>query len=104
MKWTRFLVHWNLDTNPFAPQYRQQTLDFMKAEKWIHSICDEPQSGEGSIPTVLEVIDPEKLLIRFHGRNVYGWQKRNADNWREVRYFIVIIIRNSRIGQIPSKN
>jgi uncharacterized protein YecE (DUF72 family) len=58
----------------------------MKTENWIHSICDEPQSGEGSIPTVLEAIDPAKLLIRFHGRNVYGWQKRNAENWREVRY------------------
>ncbi|MEH7112394.1 DUF72 domain-containing protein [Neobacillus niacini] len=70
----------------FLPQYRQQTLDFMKEEKWIHSICDEPQSGEGSIPTVLEAVDTEKLLIRFHGRNVHGWQKRQAENWREVRY------------------
>jgi uncharacterized protein YecE (DUF72 family) len=58
----------------------------MKAEKWIHSICDEPQSGEGSIPTVLEPTTKDHVLVRFHGRNVYGWQKRNADNWREVRY------------------
>ncbi|MFK9090033.1 DUF72 domain-containing protein [Bacillus salipaludis] len=70
----------------FTPQYRQQTLDFMKTENWIHSICDEPQSGEGSIPTVIEVTDPQKVLVRFHGRNVNGWQKRNAENWREVRY------------------
>jgi uncharacterized protein YecE (DUF72 family) len=70
----------------FTPRYRQNTLDFMKEEKWIHSICDEPQSGEGSIPTVLEAINSEKLLIRFHGRNVHGWQKRQAENWREVRY------------------
>ena len=58
----------------------------MKEEKWIHSICDEPQSGEGSIPTILEAIDSEKLLIRFHGRNVHGWQKRQDADWREVRY------------------
>ena len=70
----------------FLPKYRQQTLDFMKEEKWIHSICDEPQSGEGSIPTILEAIDSEKLLIRFHGRNVHGWQKRQDADWREVRY------------------
>lgn len=25
------------------------------------------------------------MLIRFHGRNVHGWQKR-TENWREVRY------------------
>jgi uncharacterized protein YecE (DUF72 family) len=58
----------------------------MKEEKWIHSICDEPQSGEGSVPTVLQTTNLEKVLIRFHGRNVHGWQKRTADNWREVRY------------------
>ncbi|NRD76413.1 DUF72 domain-containing protein [Bacillus sp. BRMEA1] len=70
----------------FTPQYRQRTLDFMTAEKWIHSICDEPQSGEGSIPVVLHSTDTEKVLVRFHGRNTYGWQKRNAENWRDVRY------------------
>jgi uncharacterized protein YecE (DUF72 family) len=70
----------------FAQQYRKRTLDFMKAEKWIHSICDEPQAGDGSIPAVLETADSDKLLIRFHGRNLHGWQKRNAENWREVRY------------------
>lgn len=70
----------------FAPKYRQQTLAFMRAEGWIHSICDEPQSGEGSIPTILETTDPDKVLVRFHGRNVHGWQKQSAENWREVRY------------------
>lgn len=70
----------------FSSQYRQKTLDFLTIEKWIHSICDEPQSGEGSIPTVLKVTTPEKVLVRFHGRNLHGWQKRNAEDWREVRY------------------
>ncbi|MEH7118656.1 DUF72 domain-containing protein, partial [Neobacillus vireti] len=70
----------------FAAAYRKKTLQFMKAEKWIHSICDEPQSGEGSIPTVLHPTTKDKVLVRFHGRNVYGWQKRNAENWRDVRY------------------
>jgi uncharacterized protein YecE (DUF72 family) len=70
----------------FLPEYRQKTLDFMAREKWIHSICDEPQSGEGSIPTVLRVTTPDKVLVRFHGRNVHGWQKRSGEDWREVRY------------------
>jgi uncharacterized protein YecE (DUF72 family) len=70
----------------FTPHYLQKTLDFMTVEKWIHSICDEPQSGEGSIPTVLNATDAKKVLVRFHGRNVHGWQKRNGENWREVRY------------------
>lgn len=70
----------------FIEKYRQQTLDFIRTEKWIHSICDEPQSGEGSIPTVLETLSQDQVLVRFHGRNVVGWQKRNTENWREVRY------------------
>lgn len=70
----------------FTPEYRQKTLEFMKEEKWIHSICDEPQSGEGSVPTILQTTDPDKVLVRFHGRNVHGWQKRKGEDWREVRY------------------
>ncbi|WNS74851.1 DUF72 domain-containing protein [Bacillus sp. DTU_2020_1000418_1_SI_GHA_SEK_038] len=70
----------------FKPEYKEKTIQFMKEENWIHSICDEPQAGEGSIPTVLETVNNEKVLIRFHGRNVHGWQKKNAENWREVRY------------------
>ncbi|WML47058.1 DUF72 domain-containing protein [Neobacillus sp. PS3-34] len=65
---------------------RDKTLEFIKEENWIHSICDEPQSGQGSIPLVLEAVNPEKVLVRLHGRNVHGWQKKNAENWREVRY------------------
>jgi uncharacterized protein YecE (DUF72 family) len=70
----------------FAGETEQKTLQFMKEENWIHSICDEPQAGQGSIPTVLKSTSPEKVLVRFHGRNVHGWNKTSGDNWREVRY------------------
>ncbi|KKI93367.1 hypothetical protein WQ54_03775 [Bacillus sp. SA1-12] len=71
----------------FSPEYHDKTLQFMEAEKWIHSIVDEPQAGERSIPAVLHPTDPAKTLIRFHGRNVHGWNKpASGDNWRDVRY------------------
>lgn len=70
----------------FENGMRDKTLEFIKEEKWIHSICDEPQAGQGSIPIVLEAVNSEKVLVRLHGRNVHGWQKKNAENWREVRY------------------
>jgi uncharacterized protein YecE (DUF72 family) len=70
----------------FYPKYKDQTLSFMRDEKWIHSICDEPQAGIGSIPTILETTDQDNVLVRFHGRNVHGWQQKNGVNWREVRY------------------
>ncbi|UTE73894.1 DUF72 domain-containing protein [Rossellomorea marisflavi] len=70
----------------YSPEFRQGTLSFMKNEDWIHSICDEPQAGEGSVPRVVEATNGDATLIRFHGRNVYGWNHTGKENWREVRY------------------
>ncbi len=70
----------------FYPQYRASTLRFMEEENWIHSICDEPQAGMGSVPTVLTPTNKEKTLVRLHGRNTAAWMKPNGKNWREVRY------------------
>lgn len=72
----------------FSEAYRDRTIRFMKQEGWIHTIVDEPQVGDGSVPIVPVATHPEMTLIRMHGRNVYGWvSPKNADtNWREVRY------------------
>lgn len=71
----------------FSEAYYNQTLDYMKQDKWIHSICDEPQAGERSIPFVPVITHTEKTLYRFHGRNVYGWNKpAKGQDWRDVRY------------------
>ncbi|WP_121640732.1 DUF72 domain-containing protein [Virgibacillus sp. Bac330] len=72
----------------FSDRFRQSTLSFMKQEGWVHSIVDEPQAGEGSIPTVPVVTNEAQTLIRFHGRNAVGWNKPTSidTNWRDVRY------------------
>ncbi|RFU70096.1 DUF72 domain-containing protein [Peribacillus saganii] len=70
----------------FAPKFYDKTLAFMESEGWIHSICDEPQAGDGSVPIVLKSTNKEKTLVRFHGRNLHGWQKTGGKDWREVRY------------------
>ncbi len=72
----------------FVAGMRDRTLQFMEREGWIHSICDEPQAGVGSVPTVLHPTHPDLTLVRMHGRNVSGWtsQGRERDEWREVRY------------------
>ncbi|MFD3446173.1 DUF72 domain-containing protein [Microbacteriaceae bacterium 4G12] len=69
----------------FSPLFRERTLTFMEQEGWIHTICDEPQAGVGSVPTVLHPTHPELTLIRFHGRNVHGWVNNGQANWRAVR-------------------
>ncbi|MCL1989490.1 MAG: DUF72 domain-containing protein [Defluviitaleaceae bacterium] len=70
----------------FNEIYAHETLAFMKQEGFIHTIVDAPQVGMGSVPTVLEATHPELTLIRFHGRNISGWNPENKDNWRQVRY------------------
>ncbi|MFC0270907.1 DUF72 domain-containing protein [Metabacillus herbersteinensis] len=86
-----------MEDNPIALEFRHQswfnsnfydkTLTFMESENWIHSICDEPQAGLGSVPTVLHPTNSQKTLIRMHGRNVHGWKKpASGTDWREVRY------------------
>ncbi|SER11959.1 Uncharacterized conserved protein YecE, DUF72 family [Gracilibacillus ureilyticus] len=67
-------------------EYRDNTMDFLREEDWIHVICDEPQAGTGSIPIVLETSNNNQALIRFHGRNVHGWNNHGQENWREVRF------------------
>jgi uncharacterized protein YecE (DUF72 family) len=70
----------------FQPGLQQKTLKFMEDEGWIHSICDEPQAGIGSVPTILHATDPQLTLVRLHGRNAGGWNNTGDANWRDVRY------------------
>jgi uncharacterized protein YecE (DUF72 family) len=70
----------------FEPEFKEKTLEFMGEQNWIHSICDEPQAGVGSVPTVLQATHPNITIIRIHGRHVAGWNQGIASNWREVRY------------------
>ncbi|CAG7653247.1 DUF72 domain-containing protein [Paenibacillus allorhizosphaerae] len=70
----------------FAGEMRDKTLAFMRKEGWIHSVCDEPQAGIGSVPTVLETTDSNVTMVRMHGRNASGWNQGGGPNWREVRY------------------
>ena len=36
----------------YSEAFREETLSFMKEEGWIHSVADEPQAGEESVPLV----------------------------------------------------
>lgn len=56
----------------FKEEMRDKTLAFMEREGWMHSICDEPQAGVGSVPTVLQATHSDLTVVRFHGRNVSG--------------------------------
>lgn len=72
----------------YSATFKQQTLDFLRKLKVIHSVCDEPQAGDGSIPLVASTTRSDKVLVRLHGRNIHGWRNTTGDDqaWRKVRY------------------
>ncbi|WBL14357.1 DUF72 domain-containing protein [Sutcliffiella sp. NC1] len=71
----------------FKGEMKEKTLQFMRSEKWIHSVCDEPQAGEKSVPTIVNATDNTKTLVRFHGRNVHAWTMPvKGQEWRDIRY------------------
>jgi len=70
----------------YADNVVQQTMDFLQEHQLIHTICDEPQAGVGSVP-FHPVVTADKALVRIHGRNIHGWRNTgNAENWRKVRF------------------
>lgn len=72
----------------YSPKFQQGTLAFLREIDVIHSVCDEPQAGDGSIPLVPVSTRSDKVLFRLHGRNFHGWRNTSGDNdaWRKVRY------------------
>ncbi|WP_436861060.1 DUF72 domain-containing protein [Staphylococcus caeli] len=71
----------------FNAERKEDTLAFLTHQQLIHAVCDEPQAGQGSIP-LINRITHETAFVRYHGRNVHGWTKKDLTDeaWRDVRY------------------
>ncbi len=70
----------------YAEAMKEKTIAFLKEHGFIHTVCDEPQAGVGSVPLV-PIATHDKVLIRLHGRNVFGWRNiGHGENWRKVRF------------------
>lgn len=70
----------------YAEAMKEKTLNFLKNNGFIHTVCDEPQAGAGSVPLV-PIATNDKVLVRLHGRNMHGWRNiGHGEDWRKVRY------------------
>ncbi|ATP41577.1 hypothetical protein CSE16_16910 [Solibacillus sp. R5-41] len=70
----------------YSEKMKERTLQFLKESELIHTVCDEPQAGSGSVPFV-PIATHDKVLVRIHGRNVHGWRNiGHGENWRKVRF------------------
>ncbi len=89
-------VKQQLGNLPIAIEFRNQTwyasgmqgrtMDFLRNHHFIHTVCDEPQAGSGSVPFVAEAT-ASTAFVRIHGRNIHGWRNAgNTENWRKVRF------------------
>lgn len=70
----------------FREANKKDTLNFLKQYDYINLVIDQPQTPSNSVPTILEVTNPQLSLYRLHGRNYSGWLNAgDAENWRENR-------------------
>ncbi len=63
-----------------------QTLDVLRRGDFVHTICDEPQVGSGSVPAVVAATNPELAIVRLHGRNAQTWYKPAATTGERFKY------------------
>jgi uncharacterized protein YecE (DUF72 family) len=60
------------------PERRERVLGLLRAHELSYVCVDEPDVKGGGVPPLLEVTRPALAIMRFHGHNVSGWQKRGA--------------------------
>ena len=62
----------------FADGHVDETLAFERDLGVVHTVADEPQGFDNSIPAVWENTHPVYNLVRLHGRNAGTWNVKGA--------------------------
>lgn len=78
-------------------------VEAFRAAEISLTVVDEPQLGSGSVPCVLQVSNPELVLVRFHGRNSKMWYarvKRTAERFNYLYSEDELKEWVSKIGQL----
>jgi uncharacterized protein YecE (DUF72 family) len=61
------------------PERRERVFDLLSRHRLSYVCVDEPaEVRQGGVPDVVAVTAPELAVVRFHGKNVAGWNKRGA--------------------------
>lgn len=69
----------------FTSENTDHTLSFLRENNFTHTIVDQPQTPNNSIPLIAESTNQQLSILRLHGRNFKGWQGENRMNWRAER-------------------
>jgi uncharacterized protein YecE (DUF72 family) len=62
----------------FDAAHSEGTLAFERELGVVHTIVDEPQGFENSVPAVWQATHPRYALLRLHGRNAATWNVQGA--------------------------
>lgn len=60
------------------PNRRERLQQLLAANDVAYVVVDEPDVRAGGVPPVSLVTSPKLALVRFHGKNVSGWEKKGA--------------------------
>jgi uncharacterized protein YecE (DUF72 family) len=73
---------------PFSVEFRHKSwveaerrgrvFDLLRSLGFAYVVVDEPPSNVGGVPRVAEVTSDRLAVVRFHGRNLGGWDKKGA--------------------------
>lgn len=53
-----------------------ETVDWLRDQRAVNVVCDEPQLGMGTIPFVPDVTREAAVVFRLHGRNADKWYEK----------------------------
>lgn len=75
---------------PIAVEFRRRdwldedhaddTLALLREAGLSYTMVDEPQLGSGSVPPLAAVTNPDRAVVRFHGRNAKTWYRFTGDS------------------------
>lgn len=61
------------------PERRERVFDLLSRHRLSYVCVDEPaEARQGGVPAVVAVTAPALAVVRFHGKNVAGWNTRGA--------------------------
>jgi uncharacterized protein YecE (DUF72 family) len=87
------------------PERRERVFALLERLRLSYVIVDEPSSSTAGVPVVPRVTNPDLAVIRFHGQNRAGWEKRGASvqerfnylySEQELKSWVPIVERVSR--------
>ncbi|HVJ19167.1 MAG TPA: DUF72 domain-containing protein [Polyangiaceae bacterium] len=68
------------------PDRRARVLDLLKGLQLSYVGVDEPEGKVGGLPPITEVTNPRLAIVRFHGQNSEGWNKKGASVLERFNY------------------